>query len=86
MNTARTLVRTFATGSARRAVKTETHPGYQKMRTKMFDYQIDNGVPIHLKGGVADNMLFLSTLILNGIGFGMCLHFFYGMAFPKKAT
>ncbi|XP_045616588.1 cytochrome c oxidase subunit 7A, mitochondrial isoform X2 [Procambarus clarkii] len=84
MNTARALVRTFATGSVGRAVKSEVHPGYQKIRAKMLEFQVDNGLPIHLKGGATDNMLFVSTLIVNGIGLAMCLHFFYGMAFPKK--
>lgn len=50
-----------------------------------FSLQIDNGMPIHLKGGVMDNLLFLSTLGLNGVGLFMCFQFFYTMSFPKKA-
>lgn len=34
------LVRTFATSSARTAVKKERHLGYQKIRQKMFEYQV----------------------------------------------
>ncbi|XP_071535467.1 cytochrome c oxidase subunit 7A, mitochondrial [Panulirus ornatus] len=81
---ARALVRTFATTSARTAIKNERHLGYQKIRDKMFAFQIDNGAPIHLKGGMTDNMLFISTLILNGVGLFMCFEFFYSKAFPKR--
>ncbi|KAK7067605.1 hypothetical protein SK128_026814 [Halocaridina rubra] len=83
MNTTRALVRTLTTTAARNA-NTEVHPGYQKIRAKMQYYQIDNGVPIHLKGGPFDRMLYLTTIALNGVGLFMCLHFFYTNAFPKK--
>ncbi|KAK3868119.1 hypothetical protein Pcinc_004739 [Petrolisthes cinctipes] len=86
MNTTRALVRTFTSGGVRRAVATDkVHPGYQKIRSKMSQFQVDNGVPIHLKGGVVDNFLFLSTLGVTAVGLGMCFQFFYTMSFPKKA-
>merc|ERR1711915_198729 len=84
MNTARALVRTVTTTAARQA-KTETHEGYNKIRSKMQYFQVDNGVPIHLRGGPFDNMLFISTAVLNGFGLFMCLRFFYDMSFPKKS-
>ncbi|XP_069954890.1 cytochrome c oxidase subunit 7A, mitochondrial [Cherax quadricarinatus] len=84
MNTARALVRTFATGSVQKAAKADVHPGYQKIRAKMAQFQINDGTPVHLKGGVTDNLLFASTLFFNAIGLIMCADLFYGMAFPKK--
>lgn len=77
-------VRTFTSTSARRAA-TATHPGYGKIRSTMNKFQIDNGMPIHLKGGVFDNILFVSTCVLNAVGISMTLGFIYDMSFPKKA-
>ncbi|XP_042875213.1 cytochrome c oxidase subunit 7A, mitochondrial-like [Penaeus japonicus] len=83
MNVARAAVRTFTSSSVRRAT-TETHPGYNKIRSTMNKYQVDNGMPIHLKGGVFDNLLFMSTCVLNAVGLTMTLGFIYDMSFPKK--
>ncbi|XP_050689155.1 cytochrome c oxidase subunit 7A, mitochondrial-like isoform X2 [Eriocheir sinensis] len=77
------LIRTLTTTTTRRATK-EVHPGYSKLRVKMAEFQVDNGQPIHLKGGVIDNVLFISTVGLTAVGLGMCLQFFYSMAFPPK--
>ncbi|MPC30463.1 Cytochrome c oxidase subunit 7A, mitochondrial [Portunus trituberculatus] len=77
------LIRTLATTTTRTA-RSETHPGYNKLRSTMKEFQIDNGLPIHLKGGVMDNLLFLSTLGVSGIGLFMCFKFYFSMAFPPK--
>ncbi|XP_042242426.1 uncharacterized protein LOC121879727 [Homarus americanus] len=53
---------------------------------KMRHFQHQNNVPIHLKGGPIDKVLFGSTLVMCAVGFAGCLHFFYGMAFPKKSV
>jgi hypothetical protein len=45
---------------------------------------MDNGVPVHLKGGPMDKVLYYSTLILCGVGTIGCLELFYTMSFPKK--
>lgn len=47
--------------------------------------QIDNGVPVHLKGGMMDYVLYYATLLGCGIGLGMCGHYYYTAAFPKKS-
>ncbi|XP_076044845.1 cytochrome c oxidase subunit 7A, mitochondrial-like [Oratosquilla oratoria] len=82
MNVSRQLVRAFTTSSRR--TTTDVHPGYLKIRSKMRSYQVDDGLPIHLKGGVFDKLLFTGTIGLNGVGLFMCLQFFYEGAFPKK--
>ncbi|XP_037773791.1 cytochrome c oxidase subunit 7A, mitochondrial-like, partial [Penaeus monodon] len=81
---ARAAVRTFTSSSARRAA-TDVHPGYGQIRGTMNKFQVDNGMPIHLKGGVFDNLLFVSTCVLNAVGLSMTLGFIYDMSFPKKA-
>ncbi|XP_068243544.1 cytochrome c oxidase subunit 7A, mitochondrial-like [Palaemon carinicauda] len=83
MNATRALVRTLSTTVARQG-RTEVHGGYSKIRSKMQYFQINNGVPIHLKGGPVDTLLFAATAGLNAVGLFMCLSFFYDMSFPKK--
>lgn len=51
---------------------------------KMRLFQCHNSIPIHLKGGPVDKVLFGSTLVLCAVGLAGCFQFFYGMAFPKK--
>ncbi|KAK4303947.1 hypothetical protein Pmani_024073 [Petrolisthes manimaculis] len=51
---------------------------------KMKIFQKQNNVPIHLKGGPVDKVLFGSTLILCAVGVAGCFRFFYEMSFPKK--
>merc|ERR1711874_546223 len=87
MNSSRALiplVRTTARTFTSTAVRRETAPGYSKIKSKYEYYQCDNGVPIHLKGGHMDRILFSSTLILNAIGMYMIAKFVYEMSFPKK--
>nr|ACY66414.1 cytochrome c oxidase subunit VIIA putative [Scylla paramamosain] len=83
MNCSRALIHTLATTTAR-TTRSEAHPGYNKLRATMKEFQIDNGLPIHLKGGVMDNLLFLSTLGISGVGLFMCFNFYFSMAFPPK--
>lgn len=49
-----------------------------------FFWQKQDNIPIHLKGGPVDKVLFGSTLVLCAVGLAGCLQFFYRMSFPKK--
>ncbi|XP_069196148.1 cytochrome c oxidase subunit 7A2, mitochondrial-like [Procambarus clarkii] len=51
---------------------------------KMRHFQQHNNIPVHLKGGPIDKVLFGSTLVLCAVGLAGCFQFFYSMAFPKK--
>ncbi|XP_045139098.1 cytochrome c oxidase subunit 7A2, mitochondrial-like [Portunus trituberculatus] len=51
---------------------------------KMKHFQTPNNIPIHLKGGPLDRVLFGATLVLCAVGVGSCFQFFYEMSFPKK--
>ncbi|CAL8090743.1 unnamed protein product [Orchesella dallaii] len=71
---------------ARFASKTQgqVHPGYEKIKEKYKHFQIDDGVPIHLKGGAFDRALYYATLVGCGVGTIMCFQYYYSAAFPKK--
>merc|ERR1711962_473418 len=61
-------------------------PGnYGEVVKKMKHFQVENNIPIHLKGGPGDRMLFGATLAICGIGLLGCFKFYYDMSFPKKA-
>jgi len=49
-------------------------------------FQADDGVPIHLKGGQRDKILYYTTLLLCALGLEECGRYYYGAAFPKKAS
>ena len=46
--------------------------------------QQDNGIPVHLKGGPADQYLYITTLALCAIGVFECFRLYYQMSFPQK--
>lgn len=47
-------------------------------------FQDDNGIPIHLKGGFFDKVLFSSSVVVIGIGVVNGYYTLLSMAFPKK--
>ncbi|XP_066976207.1 uncharacterized protein [Macrobrachium rosenbergii] len=58
-------------------------PGF--LADKMRLFQSASPIPIHLKGGPTDKVLFASTAVLCAVGLTGCLSFFYDMSFPKKS-
>ncbi|CAB3378947.1 Hypothetical predicted protein [Cloeon dipterum] len=56
----------------------------ERVRQKMELFQKPNGIPIHLKGGQADKVLFGVTLGLSAVGFILVARLIYSMAVPKK--
>lgn len=55
-----------------------------KMKQKKF--QENDGVPIHLKCGGRDKILFLITVVAAFLGFTNTIGFVYHMACPKKVS
>uniref|UniRef100_A0A8D2HV09 Cytochrome c oxidase subunit 7A2, mitochondrial n=1 Tax=Urocitellus parryii TaxID=9999 RepID=A0A8D2HV09_UROPR len=47
-------------------------------------FQEDNGIPAHLKGGVADALLYRATIILTVGGTGYAMYQLAMASFPKK--
>jgi len=60
------------------------HPGYKKIKEKYAHFQIDDGTPIHLKGGPMDAILYYATLGLCGVGMIGVVEYIYRASFPKK--
>ncbi|XP_021945413.1 cytochrome c oxidase subunit 7A2, mitochondrial [Folsomia candida] len=76
--------RQLGTSAPRQAVKGEVHPGYKKIKEKYAHFQIDDGTPIHLKGGPFDRVLYYATMVGCGIGVAGCFEYIYRASFPKK--
>ncbi|KAL0969282.1 hypothetical protein UPYG_G00224990 [Umbra pygmaea] len=54
-----------------------------KEKQKLF--QADNGMPVHLKGGAADAILYRLTMALTVFGTGFALYELLVAAMPKKS-
>ncbi|XP_077367180.1 cytochrome c oxidase subunit 7A2b [Festucalex cinctus] len=68
--------RTFC-GSARRQVKNRV-PENQKR------FQMDDGLPVHLKGGTWDGLLYRTTMTLSMLGAGYVVYVLWKISFPQK--
>ena len=68
--------RTIST-SSRRQIENKV-PEKQKL------FQEDNGIPVHLKGGMADALLYTATMILTVSGTAYAMYELAVASFPKK--
>ncbi|XP_032882063.1 cytochrome c oxidase subunit 7A2, mitochondrial isoform X2 [Amblyraja radiata] len=68
--------RTFST-AARKGVE-------NRVREKQKIFQADNGLPIHLKGGVSDAILYRLTMALTVGGTIYVLYKLFDIALPSK--
>ncbi|XP_036405578.1 cytochrome c oxidase subunit 7A2, mitochondrial-like [Megalops cyprinoides] len=73
----RQVSRRMISSSACRQVENKV-PEKQKL------FQEDNGMPVHLKGGVSDALLYRLTMALTVLGTGYVLYELYSAAVPKK--
>ncbi|XP_071774292.1 cytochrome c oxidase subunit 7A2, mitochondrial-like [Centroberyx gerrardi] len=73
----RQLSKRTITSSARRQVDNTV-----KDKQKLF--QEDNGMPIHLKGGSKDALLYRATMTLTIFGSGYVVYELLSAAMPKK--
>ncbi|XP_038661632.1 cytochrome c oxidase subunit 7A2, mitochondrial-like [Scyliorhinus canicula] len=68
--------RTFSTAACRRVAN--------KVPEKQKIFQADNGMPIHLKGGVMDALLYRLTMGLTVAGTVYVVYELFTIALPKK--
>uniref|UniRef100_A0A8C6M1E0 Cytochrome c oxidase subunit 7A2, mitochondrial n=1 Tax=Nothobranchius furzeri TaxID=105023 RepID=A0A8C6M1E0_NOTFU len=54
------------------------------MSSFLFMFQEDNGIPVHLKGGTADALLYRMTMSLSVLGVGYVLYELVKASFPQK--
>ncbi|XP_034554734.1 cytochrome c oxidase subunit 7A2, mitochondrial [Notolabrus celidotus] len=71
------VARRTISSSARRQVDNKV-PQKQKL------FQEDNGMPVHLKGGGVDALLYRTTMALTVLGAGYVVYELVKAAFPKK--
>ncbi|XP_040121259.1 cytochrome c oxidase subunit 7A2, mitochondrial-like [Oryx dammah] len=55
-----------------------------KVPEKQKLFQEDNGIPVHLKGGIADALLYRATMILTVGGTAYAMYELAVASFPKK--
>ncbi|XP_060536365.1 cytochrome c oxidase subunit 7A2, mitochondrial-like [Cylas formicarius] len=72
---------------ARKAATTEgevPNPRFYKLKEIQKKFQVDDGLPVHLKGGFRDTILLDLTYLMVFIGLGMSANTVYKLAFPKQ--
>lgn len=57
---------------------------FKEFKMKQEKFQENDGVPIHLKCGGRDKILFIITIIAAFLGFTNTIGFVYHMACPKR--
>ncbi|CAJ1077706.1 hypothetical protein FQN60_015491 [Xyrichtys novacula] len=55
-----------------------------KVPQKQKVFQEDNGIPVHLKGGTVDALLYRTTMMLTVLGTGYVVYELVTAAFPQK--
>ncbi|TWW68465.1 cytochrome c oxidase subunit 7A2b [Takifugu rubripes] len=69
---------------ARRTISSSAPRQVNKVPEKQKLFQEDNGMPVHLKGGPADALLYRSTMVLTIVGAGYVVYELVKAAFPQK--
>uniref|UniRef100_A0A674PE78 Cytochrome c oxidase subunit 7A1, mitochondrial n=1 Tax=Takifugu rubripes TaxID=31033 RepID=A0A674PE78_TAKRU len=69
---------------ARRTFTTSARQLRNKVPEAQKLFQEDNGLPVHIKGGTSDVMLYRATMILSGIGTCYSLYWLLLAAAPQK--
>ncbi|XP_066976206.1 cytochrome c oxidase subunit 7A2, mitochondrial-like [Macrobrachium rosenbergii] len=68
--------------SARHGVNYAPVP--KPLQGKMKLFQIDNGLPVHIRGGPVDKMLYAVTAVVCTVGLIECFHVYYVLSYPQK--
>ncbi|XP_013361298.1 PREDICTED: cytochrome c oxidase subunit 7A2, mitochondrial [Chinchilla lanigera] len=70
---------------AQRTISTASRRHFEnKVPQKQKLFQEDNGIPVHLKGGVTDALLYRATMILTVGGTAYAIYQLVMASFPKK--
>ena len=70
---------------AKRTISTTSCRQFEnKVPEKQKLFQEDNAIPVHLKGGIADALLYRATMILTVDGMAYAMYDLAVASFPKK--
>ena len=70
---------------AKKTINTSSRRQFEnKVPEKQKLFQEDNGIPVHLKGGMADALLYTATMILTVSGTAYAMYELAVASFPKK--
>ena len=70
---------------AKRTISTASHRQFEnKVPEKQKLFQESNGIPVHVKGGIADALLHRATMILTVGGTAYAMYELAVASFPKK--
>ncbi|XP_053314607.1 cytochrome c oxidase subunit 7A2, mitochondrial [Spea bombifrons] len=70
---------------SQRAISSSTRrPLLNKVPDKQKIFQEDNGIPVYLKGGFGDNLIYRGTMVLTVLGTGYALYELFLASMPKK--
>ncbi|XP_042098974.1 cytochrome c oxidase subunit 7A2, mitochondrial-like [Ovis aries] len=70
---------------SQRTIITASHTKFEnKVPEKQKMFQEDNGILVHLKGGIADAVLYRATMILTVGGMAYAIYQLVVASFPKK--
>ncbi|KAM5165600.1 cytochrome c oxidase subunit 7A2, mitochondrial [Mantella aurantiaca] len=70
---------------SQRTLYTSTRKSLQnKVPEKQKIFQADNELPVHLKGGLSDGVMYRITMIIATFGAGYCLFEIGKASFPQK--
>lgn len=84
------IVRTVTTVSRRAPQLQATAASARKYNTLaqikelQKKFSADDGVPVYLKGGKMDVILYKTTLALSGVALVACFYTLYSMIYPQK--
>ncbi|XP_050515453.1 cytochrome c oxidase subunit 7A2, mitochondrial [Diabrotica virgifera virgifera] len=67
-----------------RNASVDVGPRTARLKELQKKLQVDDGVPVHLKGGVKDKLLYQFTLLLTVVGLGMSAEAIYRIMTGKK--
>ncbi|XP_052009007.1 cytochrome c oxidase subunit 7A2, mitochondrial-like [Xyrauchen texanus] len=78
------LLRTLNQVSRRTITRSAPRHLENKVSAKQKIFQEDNGMPVHLKGGAKDALLYRATMALTVFGSGYVVYTLISAAMPKK--
>lgn len=58
-------------------------PVPQELEAKFKHFQLPNNLPVHVRGGTVDNVLYAVTAIVCAVGLAECFRVYYVLSYPQ---